>query len=153
MENWRMNMFTIEKTIVINRPQKDVFDFASNPANTHKWQSVVKSKKWISEEPHGVGSTQRFVSRFMGLNLKGTNEYTVWDPPNQYSFKTIDSPLPIEEGMRFESEGNSTKVTWRMQVEAGGVFKLLEGLLKKQAENQPETDLKALKFILEEGSV
>jgi carbon monoxide dehydrogenase subunit G len=64
----------------------------------------------------------------MGPNLKGINEYTVWDPPNQYSFKTIDSPLPIEEGMRFESEGNSTKVTWHMQVEAGGVVKQLSTL-------------------------
>ena len=143
-------MFTVEKTISINRPKQDVFDYASDPANAHKWQSVVKSKQWTSEDPPGVGSTQRFVSRFMGLNLKGTNEYTVWDPPNQYSFKTIDSPLPIEEGMRFESEGNSTKVTRHIQVEAGGVFKLLEGLLKKQAESQPETDLKVLKFLLEE---
>jgi carbon monoxide dehydrogenase subunit G len=146
-------MFIVEKTIVINRPQQEVFDFVSNPANAHKWQSVVKSKKWISADPHGVGSIQSFNSRFMGLKLQGTNEFTVWDPPNQYSFETIDSPLPIEEGMRFESEVNSTKVTWRMQVEAGGVFKLLEGLLKKQAESQPETDLKALKFLLEEGTV
>ena len=142
-------MFTIEKTIFINRTQQEVFDFTSDPANTHKWQSVVKSKHWISDEPHGVGSTQRFVSRFMGLNLKGTNEYIVWEPPNQYSFKTIDSPFSIEEGMKFESDGDSTKVTWHMRVEAGGVFKLLEGFLKKQAESQPEADLKALKSLLE----
>ena len=145
-------MLVLEKTIVINCPQKEVFDFVSDPANAHKWQSVVKSKEWISEDPHGVGSTQQFVSRFMGLNINGINEITVWDPPNQYSFKTINNPIKIEEGMKFESEGNSTKLTWHMQVNAGGIFKLMEGFLKKQGESQPETDLKTLKILLEEGS-
>jgi len=79
-------MFTIEKTKVIDRPQQDVFDFSSNPANDHKWHGIIKSKKWISEEPHGVGSTQRVVSRFIGLTLKGTNEYTVW-PPQSVQFQ------------------------------------------------------------------
>lgn len=117
-------MFTIEKKIIINCPQQEVFDFASNPAKAHQWQSVIKSKEWTSAGPHGVGSTQRVVSRYMGLNLKVTNEYTLWDPPNQCSFKTIDSPLPVEEGMRFEPQGNSTKVIRRMQLETSGVFKL-----------------------------
>ena len=142
-------MFIVEKTIVINRPQQEVFDFAANPANAHKWQSVIKSKMWASEEPHGVGSIQHVISRFMGLNLKVTNEYTIWAPPNQNSFKTINSPLPIEEGMRFEPQGNSTKVTWRMRLEAGGVFKLVEGLLKKQTEKTFVSDLEALKHLLE----
>jgi hypothetical protein len=39
-----------------------------------------------------------------------------------------------------------------MEVEAGGIFKLLEGLLRKQEESQPKTDLKSLKFLLEESS-
>ena len=145
-------MFTIEKTIVINRPEQEVFDFASNPANAHKWQSNLKSKKWTSEGPHGVDSTQRVVARFLGRDMEATNEYTVWDPPNQNNFKTIDSPIPIEEGMRFDPNGNSTKVTWRMQLETGGFFKLVEGLLKKQAESQSVTNLEALKLLLEAGS-
>jgi carbon monoxide dehydrogenase subunit G len=145
-------MFTIEKTIIINRPQQEVFDFASNPTNAHRWQGVIKSKEWTSEGPHGVGSTQRVVSRYMGLNLKVTNEYTLWDPPNQCSFKTIGSPLPIEEGMRFEPQGSSTKVTRRIHLETSGVFKLVEGLLRKQAESQLPIELEALKQLLEAGS-
>ena len=49
-------MFTIEKSIFINRPQQEVFDFTSDPANAHKWQSQVLSVEWSSESPHGVGS-------------------------------------------------------------------------------------------------
>ncbi len=52
----------------------------------------------------------------------------------------------------FEPQGNSTKVTWRMHLEAGGVFRLAEGLLKKQTEKTFVTDLEALKFHLEAGS-
>ena len=116
-------MFTIERTIVINRPQQEVFDFASDPAHAHKWLKVVKSKNWTSEGSHGVGSTQRVVARFMGRDMEATNEYTVWDPRNQNVFKTLNSPLQIEEGMRFEPIGSSTKVTWSMHVETNGLFR------------------------------
>lgn len=146
-------MFTVERTIVIDRPQQEVFDFASDPAHAHEWLKVVKSKNWASEGPHGVGSTQRVVARFMGRDMEATNHYTVWDPPNQNVFKTLDSPLRIEEGMRFEPIGNSTKVTWSLHLETDGIFRLLEGLLKRQAESQSVPNLEALKRLLEAGTV
>ena len=59
-------MFSVEKSIFINRPQREVFDFESNPANAHKWETQVISVERSSEGPHGVGSTQRSVTRFLG---------------------------------------------------------------------------------------
>jgi carbon monoxide dehydrogenase subunit G len=146
-------MFTIEKSIVINRPQQDVFDFASDPAHAHKWLKVVKSKEWISAGPNGVGSTQRVVARYMGRNMEATNEYTVWDPPNQNVFKTLNSPLRIEEGLKFEPIGSSTKVTWSMHLETNGIFRLFEGLFKRQAESQAVTNLEGLKRLLEASNI
>lgn len=146
-------MFTIERTVIINRPQQEVFDFASDPAHAHQWLKVVKSKNWIAESPHGVGSTQRVVARYMGRDMEATNEYTVWDPPNQIVFKTLNSPLQIEEGMRFEPIGNNTQVTWRMHLETNGIIRLFEGLFKKQAESQALTNLETLKLLLEAGTL
>lgn len=145
-------MFTIERTIIINRPQQEVFDFASDPAHAHKWLKVVKSKNWSSESPHGVGSTQRVVARYMGRDMEATNEYTVWDPPNQNVFKTVNSPLQIEEGMKFEPTGNSTKVTWSMRLETNGIFRFFEGLFKRQAESQAVTNMETLKLLLEDDT-
>ena len=142
-------MFTIGKSIVINRPQQEVFEFASDPAHAHQWLQVIKSKEWSSAGPYGVGSTQRVIARYMGRDVEATNEYTAWDPTNQFVFKTVNGPILIEEGMKFESTGGSTKVTLSMHVETSGIFRLFEGLLKRQGESQSVTNLEALKRLLE----
>lgn len=144
-------MVTFEKTTVIDRAQEELFAFVADPANAHKWQSVVKSKQWTSGGPPGVGATQRVDARWLGLSVESTNEYTVWDPPNQARFKTSRGPLHIEEGMRLATEGKGTRLTWEMRIEGGGIFQLLEGLLKKQAEQTMVRDLEELKLLLEAG--
>ena len=145
-------MFTIEKSIFINRPQQEVYDYTSDPANAHKWQSQILSVEWSSEGPHGVGSTQRAVARFLGRDIETTSQITVLDPPNQHGFKSVGGPIPIEGGMKFEPEGNGTKVTMGGQLEVGGFFKLAEGFVKRQLESQFVTNLEALKLLLESDS-
>jgi uncharacterized membrane protein len=145
-------MFTIEKSIFIDSPQQDVFDYTFDPANAHKWQSQVLSVEWSSKGPHGVGSTQRAVARFLGRDIETASQITDLDPPNQHGFKSIGGPIPIEGGMKFEPEGNGTKVTMGGQIEAGGFFKLAEGLVKRQLGSQFVTNLEALKLLLESGS-
>jgi len=51
--------------------------------------------------------------------------------------------------MKFEPEGTGTKVTMTMSAEANGLFKLAEGLLKKQMERQFDTNLEDLKLLPE----
>ncbi len=142
-------MFTIEKSIFINRSQQEVYDFTSDPANAHKWQGQVLSLEWSSESPHGVGSTQRAVARFLGRDIETNSQITVLDPPNQHGFKSVGGPIPMEGGMRFKPEGNGTKVTMGGQLDVGGFFKLAEGLVKRQLESQFVTNLEALKLLME----
>jgi uncharacterized membrane protein len=145
-------MIKLEKSIFINRPQQEVFDFASDPANVYKWQSNFISVEWTSEAPHGVGSTQRSVSRFLGRDIESTVRITVWDPPNRYGFKVVSGPVPVEGDMKFETEGAGIKMTMGGQVKSGGFFKLAEGMVKKQLDSQFVTNLESLKLLLEAGS-
>jgi uncharacterized membrane protein len=145
-------MINVEKTIFINRPQQEVFDFASNPAYLPKWQSQIISTEWTSPEPYGVGSTQRSVARMMGRDIESSSELTFLDPPNQFVFKLVGGPLPLEGSMRFVSSGSGTQMTMGGKLEPGGFFKLAEGLVRKQLEKQFEQNLEALKSLLEAGS-
>ena len=145
-------MITFETTIFINRPQQEVFDFMSNPANNTEWQSTVESAEWTSEGPAGVGSAQRVVTRFLGRKIESIADITVWDSPNQFAFKMSNGPIPFEGTNRFESKENGTQVTISGKAEPGGFFKLAEGLAGKQGKKQLETDLSALKLILENGA-
>ena len=144
-------MITFEKSLFINRPQQEVFDYLSNPANSAQWQSSTEVSEWTSEGPPGVGSTQRSVIRFMGRKIESTSEITSWDPPNESGSKLISGPIPFESTTKLESQESGTQLTVTFQAEFGGFFKMAEGLVGKQAEKQLDTDLDALKLQLEAG--
>ena len=69
-------MITYEISIFINRPQQEVWDFITNPANNIQWQSSTASAEWTSEGPPGVGSTTREVGNIFGRKIEMTTEIT-----------------------------------------------------------------------------
>ncbi len=144
-------MFKYEKSILINRPQQEVFDFVTNLANDSKWQNSVESVKQVSDGPINVGSTWRYVSKFLGLKNETEIQMTSYNPPHQSSVKAISGPVPFENTHKFESKDGGTLLTFTGQAEIGGVFKMAEGLAGKQIEKQIETDAAALKKLLERG--
>jgi len=147
-------MITWNKSIFINCPQQDVWNFISNPANLVKWGSSTESAEWTSDAPHGVGSTAREVGKAMGRNVEAISEITVWDPPNEHRRKYISGPLKQVEGtMKLEPKGSGTQFTASGQGTFGGPLKLVEGLFSKMSKKQLDTDAEALKLLLESGEV
>ena len=144
-------MITFEKSIFINRPQQEVFDFLTDPTNDSKWRDSAVSSEWVTEEPVGVGSKLRSVDKFLGRNLESTAEITTWDPPSTYGQKTLSGPVPFAFTISLEAQGGGTRLTMNVQAEFGGFFKMAEGLVGKQLEKQIETDFNGLKRVLEEG--
>ncbi len=144
-------MFTYEKSIFIDRPQQEVWDFVSNPLNDPQWRSSLESAEWTSEGPPGVGSTQRTVARFLGRKLDATGEVTIWDPPHKIGLIVVSGPVPWESTMKLEPKENGTQLTVSGQGELGGFFKMAEGLVGKQAKKTADTEYDALKLLLETG--
>lgn len=141
-------MFTYEKTIFINRQPQEVFDYITNPDNDSEWRTTAVSAEWTSDGPVGVGSTLRTVGKFLGRKIDSTNQVTVWDPPNQYAFKSIDGSIPVEISQTLVAEDNGTQLTINLEAELAGFFKMAEGLIGKQAEKQVNTDFDNLKLVL-----
>lgn len=142
-------MFTVENEFYIDRPPQEIFEFATDPANAHKWQGPTVSAEWATETHAGAGSGWCIKTRFLGREMESETEYTAWEPPNCCSFRVIDGPVPVEATWRFEPDGKGTQCIMRGKVEANGFFKLAEGLLKKQIEKQHEADAEILKQLLE----
>ena len=144
-------MFKFEKSILINRPQQEVFDFVMNLENDPKWQGSIESVEQTSNGKIGAGSTWRYFTKFLGRKAETEIQLTSYDPPNGASVKTVNGPVPFENTYKFESNGNGTQMTISGQAEIGGFFKLAEGLAGKQLEKQMEADAAALKTLLEAG--
>ena len=144
-------MYKFESSLFINRPQQEVFDYVTNPANSAKWRSGTQSSEWTSDGPPGVGSTLKVVTSLLGRKIEVEARVTGCDPPNQFSIKAISGPIPFESTTMFASQGDGTLLTDTGQAEIGGFFKLAEGLVGKQLEKQSEAEYAALKLLLEAG--
>jgi uncharacterized membrane protein len=144
-------MFKYEKSVLINCPQQEVFDFVTNLSNDIKWQASIESVRQISDGHTGVGSTFRYESKLLGRKSETEIQLTSYDPPNGASVKALNGPIPFENTYRFETQDGGTLVTFMGWAEIGGFFKIAEGLAAKQIEKQLETDAAALKKLLEAG--
>ena len=144
-------MATFGKSVLINRPQQEVFDFVSDPTKNVEWQSIALSAEWTSKGPIGVGSTLHSVDRFLGRKMESTAKVTIWDPPNRTTMKSASGPFAFEIAFELESKENGTQLTMSVTAEFRGFFKIAEGLAARQAQKQIDTDLEALKLVLEAG--
>lgn len=142
-------MYKFERSIFIDRPQQEVFDYLADPNNDPKWRDSSISAEWTSDGPVGVGSSQHAVDKFLGRKMESTSEVTIWDPPNQFGWKSTSGPVPFDLRLKLEPKENGTQVTFGGQAELGGFFKLAEGLAGKQMEKQVYADFENLKTVLE----
>jgi carbon monoxide dehydrogenase subunit G len=142
-------MISFEKSIYIDRPPQEVFDYMSDPANDAEWRSGSRVAEWSSEGSVGVGSTMRSEDSFLGRKVDTTSKITSWDPPHQYSFKSVGGSFPAEFSFQLRSEGSGKQLTASGEIEFSGVFKLVEWLFGYQIGKQAVDDFDTLKTILE----
>ena len=144
-------MASIKMSVFIDRPQQQVFEFLTNPENDLLWQESLISSEWVTDEPAGVGSKKRVTVRLFGFTLKATTQYTAWDSPTMYSFKSDDSPFSVTASTRLEPKGDGTQVTSEGTLEASGPLKLVVGMVARKAQKDDTANFEKLKQILEAG--
>ncbi len=147
------NMLTWKNSIFINRPQQEIWDFISNPANFPYLSRGNEPAEWTSEGPPGVGSTLSEAGKVFGRRMEGISEVTVWDPPNEFSRKYINGAFQGEGTMKLDSNGNGTQFTAYGQVELGVITKIAGGMISKLMNKQLDAEANALKLLLEAGHV
>ena len=145
-------MIGFEKSFWTSKNPQEVFDFISDPTKDAEWRDTSVSAEWISEPPHGVGSTYKSVDKLMGRNIEVTQEITAWDSPNQYGFKGDSGPMTFELTWKLEAQDNGTKATISVKAQSGGFFKMAENLFRKQVEKQFDTDMASLKRVMGAGT-
>ena len=143
-------MITIEKSIIINKPVKDVFTFVTTEGNYKKFQAGV-----IEVIEHGprntVGSSYTEVRKFMGQEMRITMEVTAIEPNAKWSGKVIEGPVSYELTTTFEASNGGTKYTTKMTGETKGFFKLAEGMVASQLEKTIAESLQILKELVEKA--
>jgi hypothetical protein len=143
-------MISIEKSILINKPVKVVFDYVTADGNYKKMQPEVSEV--IEHGPRNtVGSSFTEVRKFMGQELRTTLEVTTFEPNVKEVTKVIKGPVFYELTISYEASEGGTKYTTKMTGETKGFFKLAENLVVTQLEKTLEEGNQRVKDLVEKS--
>jgi uncharacterized membrane protein len=142
-------MIRIQASVTVNRPLEEVFRFMTDNQNALQWQSGLLEAR-VTNDVIGVGKTWVDVVQVLGQRIEIASELTELEPLRTVGFKSTSGPIPLEGRYAFEPDGGGAKVTFTMQGQAGGFFKLAEPIVARSTQRQWETNLANLKDLLEQ---
>jgi uncharacterized protein YndB with AHSA1/START domain len=143
-------MPSAQRSVDVDRPPGEVFDFFTNPANESRWRTHVKEVS--ASGPLGVGSrVHQVVSGPGGRGIPADIEVTAYQPPERYAFRVVAGPVRPTGEYRFTGEGNATTVTFSLDAQLSGWKKLL---MSRAVQKSMDGEMRALdraKALLESG--
>ena len=144
-----MAMHTVT-SIEIARPAADVFAVVADMSRNTEWQEGMKSCRWTSEPPIGVGSTYEQVAVFRGKEIVTKFRVEEYDPGALIRMVSTQSTFPLDVTRRVEPRGDGRcRVTAVVKGEPGGLLKLLGPLTKRMVKRSVRADYQRLKAHLE----
>jgi carbon monoxide dehydrogenase subunit G len=144
-----IEMTKLIKTIHVNAPAEDVYNFIFEPENLVEiWPSLIEIKN-VQKLPNG-GNKYTWVYKMAGMRFEGTGEDIEVSPFKRLTSKNeggIDSVL----SWLIEAENGGTRVSIETEykVPIPLLGKLAENIIVKQNEREAEVILQNLKAQLE----
>ncbi len=142
-------MINEEKSVVINRPIKEVFTYVSDLRHSAEWQAGLLEVRQTTDGPQGVGTQFAFVRKFLGRKMEASIEFVEYKPTTIVTFRTTSGPMPVKSSYLFAPTPEGTQVTSKIEMEPGGFSKLAEPLIAASLKRELEAGLGELKDLLE----
>lgn len=140
-------MISKEVSVFVARPIGEVFDYLTDLSKAHEWGDDV-----VRAEAHGdpaVGTTGVYVQKFMGREVENEVEVTAYNPPYELCYRSTSGPVSFQGCQRCAEQDGGTLLSQTISAEAGGFFKVAEGMVGNQLESSMQKDFENLKAILE----
>jgi carbon monoxide dehydrogenase subunit G len=143
-------MLTVDESIVINKPRDEVWEFMTDPDNVPVYSSNIVEYEMLSGEKHEVGRVCRGVVKVAGRRLELTDELVEVERGRGGKIVSKQATIPYTLSLRYEDEGDGTKVSWHQEVESlKGVFKFADPIVLKLYSRDVRSNLEKAKTILE----
>lgn len=137
----------IESSIWIARPPEEIWNFLSVISTDTQWRTGVTDAKWISEPPHGVGSTGLHIIEGIGDWPWKVSEF---EEPHIMAWEVTGGRFEGSHGAyRIELEDDGSRFTMETRFKRSIIMRFLGLLLKGSIKRGNATDLEKLKAILE----
>ena len=139
----------VQQSVIINRPVEKVFAYITDYRNAAKWQSNILETRVTPEGPAQEGMRVTDVRTFIGYKIESAYKITELEPNAQVSFESMSGPFPYHGNIFFEPVDDATQLTYELEIEAKGFFKLAGNMLAEGIKQEIETSLGLLKRLLE----
>ena len=140
----------VEESIEINRPLQEVFDYVSDVGNYPKWMAHALEVRKDTPDLPQQGDRFTLAIKSVGLRFETPYERTSSEPNRQITDRAVGGPVPNQRWhSAFQEVPGGTRFTRAVDVESGGLLKLLEPLQKRAAGRQLRKDLQTLKNVVE----
>jgi uncharacterized protein YndB with AHSA1/START domain len=139
------------RTIVIARPQAEVFAFFADAENDAQWRGSVAMIKRDGPLAAGTHYTQR-VAGPGGREIPADFEITEYEPDVKVVFRGVSGPVRPDGSYTFSAVDGGTSVTFSLSAELEGMRKLLMGKPVQKAMDGEMASLDKAKTVLESGA-
>ncbi len=147
-------MITATADVEIERPLPEVFAFLEDVENNPRWLQGMKSCRWTSAPPVGVGSTYDQEAAFLGKAIVSSFEVTEHVPNKRVTIKTTKSSFPLAVTRTTEAVASGrTHVHETVVGNPAGFYRIASPILRLLMQRNVRRDYGRLKRLLETGSV
>jgi uncharacterized membrane protein len=144
-----VTMAVVEQSVLINQTTPNIFAYISDFRNDPKWQEGIVEARANPDGPATVGTQVRTVRRFMGQRMDSTAQVTELEPNKRMALKSVSGPFPFSAQITLEPVDTTTKVTFHVEIEPKGFFRLAEGMIAGNMKRDLEMSLANLKKQME----
>jgi Polyketide cyclase / dehydrase and lipid transport len=139
----------ISHSVVINRPQKEVFEFVSTFENDTKWWKAVDHTDKITPGPMGVGTVFHQTATVMGIKVINKLTVTEYVPYEYVRYINESKQLAYSLLYKYDKVGGGTKFTLEADLKMQGVLAMLAPLTMSFLKGQLEKFFNILKNYME----
>ena len=140
-------------SILISRPPDEVFAYMDDVSREQEWQANLLSAEQEPPGPTKVGSRKRYVSRFMGREVRNSYLVKELEPGRRIVCEAEKgSAIEARSEIRWEAEGVGTRVTMFLEAKPKGFLKFLpKAALELAYREEIKATLEKVKERLEAG--
>lgn len=139
----------MERTVVIDRPRPEVYDYVADLGNLATYIGPVQRIHSVTTETVKSGTRLTIDAHFLGIHFSQRAECVTEERPLRFVARSVGGRFAFEAGFEItERDGGSVLQGWG-KADAPRLFPLAEAILGFLIERQIDGDLKRLKRWLE----
>jgi carbon monoxide dehydrogenase subunit G len=140
----------VEHSVVIGRPQADVFAYLADPRNLPDWQASVLEAR--SHGPIESGALFTEVRRVLGKRVESLIEVVEYERERRLTVRSSSGPVAFRVTHSLEPTDGGTRLSVAVEGEPGGFARLGAPILVRMLRRELEADFARLKELLESRS-